>query len=98
MKVQELEAKIEEKRIDKRFINIGTRGNFDECFNLIRREDGKWEMFYGEHGQKSNPVVFDTEEEACDAFWEDIKDTVYRDPPFPKAVTRFLDRLGKWIR
>lgn len=72
MNVEELKQEIERKNLDTRFINIGSRGNFDECFNLLELEDGRWEIFYGEHGQKTNPVVYDTQEAAVDAFLKDI--------------------------
>ena len=72
MTVEKLEEEIERRKLNTSFINIGDRGNFDECFNLLSRDDGKWEIFYGEHGQKTNPVVYDTEEEAAEAFLRDV--------------------------
>lgn len=94
MNVKELEEKIVEKKLDHNAICIGKDGNYDERFNLLEREDGKWETFYGEHGQKTNTVVYDTEEEACDAFWEMIKDVVLRDP-FPKWFQKLLNRIAR---
>ena len=62
--------------IDERAVNIGEIAYCDECFNLIKRKDGKWEVFYGEHGQKTNVRVFETEEEASEALLEILKRTV----------------------
>ena len=35
MTIAELEQEIERRGLDTRGINIGERGNFDECFNLL---------------------------------------------------------------
>ena len=72
MTIAELEQEIERRGLDTRGINIGERGNFDECFNLLIRGDGRYEIFYGERGQKSNPVVYETEDEAAKAFLKDV--------------------------
>lgn len=37
MTVEELEEEIERRKLNTSFINIGDRGNFDECFNLVSR-------------------------------------------------------------
>jgi len=37
MTVEELEEKIERRKLNTSFINIGSRGNYDECFNLVSR-------------------------------------------------------------
>ena len=98
MNIKQLEAEIETWGLDKRNINIGERGAYDECFNLIRRKDGTWEMFYGEHGQKTNPQVFGNEEAACDAFYQLLKKNLHgtklADKPkywkgYQKHATRF---------
>lgn len=52
--------------IPDHIVLIGVTPYCEECFNLLKREDGKWEVFYGERGQKTNPRVFDTFEEAGD--------------------------------
>ena len=63
-------AKLKELGLDPGFVNIGERAYCDECFNLLSREDGKWEVFYGEHGQKTNVRIFETEEKAAEALLE----------------------------
>lgn len=73
MNIKQLEDELETWGLDYRNINIGDRPYYDECFNLIHRTDGSWEIFYGEHGQKTNPQVFEDEEEACYAFYELIR-------------------------
>jgi len=65
-----LPAKLKELGLDPGFVNIGERAYCDECFNLLSREDGKWEVFYGEHGQKTNVRIFETEEKAAEALLE----------------------------
>lgn len=52
--------------ISASYIHIGETPIYDEKFNLLKLADGRWEAFYGEHGQKSNPRVFDTAEEAAE--------------------------------
>lgn len=52
--------------IPDHIVLIGVTPYCEECFNLLKRDDGKWEVFYGERGQKTNPRVFDTFEEAGD--------------------------------
>lgn len=52
--------------IPDHIVLIGVTLYCEECFNLLKRDDGKWEVFYGERGQKTNPRVFDTFEEAGD--------------------------------
>ena len=70
MNTKQLEAELETWGLDFKNINIGERPCYDERFNLIHRKDGSWEIFYGEHGQKTNPQVFEDEEKACYAFYE----------------------------
>ena len=65
-KIRDLHKRIRRRGVSDFCYIIGTTPYCEECFNLLKREDGKWEVFYGEHGQKSNPKVFDTFEEAGD--------------------------------
>ena len=64
MDIERLRKEIKKTGIPERMVHIGDRPIFDERFNLIKREDGKWEVFYGEHGFKSDLCVYETEEEA----------------------------------
>lgn len=68
MNIKQLEEEIESLGIDQNNINIGVRGRYDGCFNLLHRKNGKWEIFYGEQGKKSDAQIFNTQKEACDAF------------------------------
>lgn len=68
MTIKQLEEEIESLGIDQNNINIGVRGRYDGCFNLLHRKNGKWEIFYGEQGKKSDAQIFNTQKEACDAF------------------------------
>ncbi|MBO4688033.1 MAG: hypothetical protein J5636_05925 [Clostridiales bacterium] len=83
MTIRELEKRLEEEHYDLRALNISKCANYDERFNLLIRDDGNWEIFYGEHGQKTNPRVFDNEEEAADAFYEIVRTNISKSL-FPK--------------
>lgn len=74
MNIEVLMDEIRKTGMHESFVNIGDRACCDECFNLISRPDGKWEIFYGEHGQKTNLRVYDSEEEAADAFLKLMKE------------------------
>ena len=82
-----LRNEIKKTGISERMVHIGDRPIFDERFNLIKREDGKWEVFYGERGQKTNPEVYDTEEEASRALIQRIKGKAFHGR---RAVSIFL--------
>ncbi len=75
--------------IYERALNVGEIPFYEECFNLIKREDGKWEVFYGEHGYKSNLKEYDTEEEASRALMQRIKG---KRLPRQKGSLHFFDR------
>ena len=68
MNIRQLKKEIDKLGIDKRNCRIGDRGYYDGRFNLIRHDNGKWEIFYGERGLKKNQSVYDSEGEACEAF------------------------------
>lgn len=68
MNIKQLEKEIESLGIDPENINIGVRGRYDGCFNLLQRKNGKWEIFYGEQGKKKDAQTFNSQKEACDAF------------------------------
>ena len=70
-----LREEIKKLGIDQRSINIGEEAYCEECYNLLKRKDGKWEIFYGEHGQRTNVRIFDTEEEASAALLELLSKT-----------------------
>ena len=65
-RIKDFHNRIRRRGIPDHVVLIGVTPYCEECFNLLKREDGKWEVFYGERGQKTNPRVFDTFEEAGD--------------------------------
>ncbi len=94
MDIERLRKEIRKTGISERMVHIGDRPIYDERFNLIKREDGKWEVFYGEHGHKTNPEVYDTEEEASRALIQRIKG---KRLPRQKGSLHFFDRLIREI-
>lgn len=68
MDIDQLESELESWDIDPRNINLNDRAAYDGCFNIICRKDGKWEIFYGDRGQKTLYSIYDSEEQACLAF------------------------------
>ena len=85
---------IKKTGIYKRTVHVGDTPFCEECFNLIEREDGKWEVFYGERGQKTNLEVYDTAEEASRALIERIKG---KRLPRQKTSLHFFARLIRKI-
>ncbi len=75
--------------IYKKALNVGETPFYEESFNLIKREDGEWEVFYGERGHKTNLEVYDTEEEASRALIQRIKG---KRLPRQKGSLHFFDR------
>jgi hypothetical protein len=49
--------------IDDDDVSIGE--NADNRWCIVRREDGKWAVFYRERGGNFDESVFDTESDAC---------------------------------
>lgn len=87
MNIEQLKNKIEKMKITDCHVNIGEEPNYEESINLVKRPDGKYEVFYGEHGQKTNLTVYDTEEEAADAFLKFAQDN---SPAKPEDNLPFL--------
>ena len=73
MDIEQLKTELKKMGLNERSVHIGESPYCEECFNLIKLENGKWEIFYGEHGHKTNPRVYDTEEEAAQGLLEMIK-------------------------
>ncbi|MBP5310254.1 MAG: hypothetical protein J6Z05_06630 [Lachnospiraceae bacterium] len=73
MDIAQLKTELKKMGFNDRSVHIGESPYCEECFNLIKLDGGKWEIFYGEHGQKTNPRVYDTEEEACEGLLKMIK-------------------------
>lgn len=68
MNIEQLKEEIKKTGMEDKYIQIGTTPYCEDCFNLLKRQDGKWEIFYGEKGRKVNVRIYDTEEEAADQF------------------------------
>ena len=93
MTILELEMKIAaDRRMDRLPVNIGESPCYDEMFNLVRQENGKWATFYGEHGGTTNKREYDTEEEAADALWAILE--AYR----KEEARRKKQRRQEWWR
>ena len=67
MSMERLERELKEIGINKELVNLGNKPSFAECYNIIRQQDGKWEVFFGERGQKMELCVCENEDEAVDA-------------------------------
>ncbi len=72
MKREELKKRLQEMGIREGTYNLDGIGRDDERFNLIY-ENGQWTVYYGEHGQRTNPKSFSSEEEACDYLLEKLE-------------------------
>ena len=78
--------------IYKKALHVGEIPFCEEIFNLIKREDGKWEVFYGEHGCKTNLRVYETEEEAVKGMIQFIKGDT------PACLEGVLSLFARWKR
>lgn len=79
--------------IFKKALHVGDSPFYEESFNLIIREDGKWEVFYGERGCKSNLCVYNTEEEAVQAIIRMIKGVRLKEKNDSSFFARLKRRL-----
>lgn len=71
MRLNELKKKLLELNIPSDVYSLnGGLPNESFCVN---EDNGKWETYYSERGNKSGRKIFDTEEEACDYFLTWIK-------------------------
>ena len=102
MNIEQLRKEIKKLNINERLVNIGTEAYCEDCFNLIYRpEDGKWEVFYGEHGLKGNVRVYDTEEEAADEFLKMLRRDIpwclnhYKFPSLREMIKTILNKFKK---
>lgn len=73
MDIESLRKAARKTGVPEKMIHIGDTPIYDERFNLYKRPDGKWEVFYGEHGCKSNLREYETEEAAVQGFLEFLK-------------------------
>jgi hypothetical protein len=70
MNKNDLKQKLISSNIPKETYSLeGGLPNEAYCINQI---DDKWEVYYSERGQKSGLKIFDTEEEACEYFYNEL--------------------------
>lgn len=70
MNLQELESKLKEAKIRNSFYSL-SGGLPSEAFCINSTGKG-WEVYYSEHGEKTNLRTFNTESEACEYFYKYI--------------------------
>ncbi len=73
MDIDNIMKEIKKIGISDEIVHIGKTPNYGERINLIKRQDGKLEVFYGVHGCKSDLHVYESEETAVNAFLERLR-------------------------
>ena len=66
MNIGELMTELNALNIPKDAYSVTEEFPIERC--CIAKNNGKWEVYYSEHGTKSDLRVFDSEELACDYF------------------------------
>jgi hypothetical protein len=80
MTFKELAAKLSACRVPKdKYSLSGGLPNEKYC---IEHVDGKWRVYYSERGSRSGLRIFDSEQEACDYFFEEVT----WQPPTPEVA------------
>ena len=67
MDIDSLRKEIRKTGLDLEEVNIENKPYLEDHCNMIKSQNGKWEVFYGEHGQKRDLCIYETKEEAADA-------------------------------
>ena len=71
MKKNELKTLLEKEKISRSLYSLnGGLPNEKLCLDF---EDGKWIVYYSEHGLKTGVAKFDVESDACDYIYNQIK-------------------------
>lgn len=78
MTIRELYDRIEQMNIPSGYISL--QGGFPDDAYVIRRikkrgSAPQWEVYYSERGGKTAPVLFETEEAACDYLYARAKES-----------------------
>ena len=73
MKTRKLKKELERLGISTSNINIGGSVSYNDCFNLVQMQDGKWEFSYYENSQKIFQKIFDTEDDAAEYLLGQVK-------------------------
>ena len=71
MNITELRNKIFELGISDELYSILQGGLPNEKLCLVKEES--WKIYYSEHGKRTGEKTYDSEEEACEAFFRKIK-------------------------
>jgi len=64
----ELQRKLDSEGIRSDAYSLN--GGFPNEAFCLAKENGKWEIYYSERGNKSGLKIFDKEEEACQYFYD----------------------------
>lgn len=70
MKKNELERKLKSESIPEQFYSL--KGGLPNEALCLNQENGKWEVYYSERGIKTGLKTFESEDDACDFFYEDL--------------------------
>ena len=71
MTVNELKDKLDEIGVPPDLYSIMIGGLPNERLCIVKEE--MWQVYYSERGRKVGQKVFETEEEACEYFYEKMK-------------------------
>ncbi len=71
MNIKELEKKLDALAIPKDIYSIMEGGLPNEKLCIVKEET--WQVYYSERGCKTGLEEFDSEEEACEYFYEELK-------------------------
>ena len=71
MLVNELKNKLDEIGVSQDLYSIMTGGLPNEKLCIVQEE--MWQVYYSERGKKVRQKFFETEEEACEYFYEKLK-------------------------
>ena len=71
MTINELKNKLDEIGVSQDLYSIMIGGLPNERLCIVKEE--MWQVYYSERGRKVGQKVFETEEEACEYFYEKMK-------------------------
>lgn len=73
MTKRSLKRYIEKVKVKPDHVNLGGPPAFNNCFNVIKLKNGKWEVFYGRYGLKDHRMVYREEGDAYDGLFRLIE-------------------------
>ena len=71
----ELEDSLKNNRVPKHAYSL-IGGLPNEAFCIENAADGKWYTYYSQHGNRSSLKEIQSEEEACNYFYNDLKSDI----------------------